>query len=130
MNQTAIFHILVVEDDIDVRDAIADALEFEGYSVATASDGIEAFKYLESPRMWPDLILLDLMMPRMDGREFRAAQLKDPRFASIPVAVCTADGHADYKGSQLGAVGAFRKPLPYSQLIELIERLAERKRED
>jgi CheY-like chemotaxis protein len=77
--------ILVVEDDQDLREMVAELLRCEGYEVACAKDGIEALAALEDgPR--PSFILIDLGMPKMGGIEFRRAQRKDPRFAEIPLA--------------------------------------------
>ena len=65
--------LLVVDDDMDIRDALQDALELEGYAVQLAADGLEALERLRSSEPRPQLILLDLMMPRMDGVAFREA---------------------------------------------------------
>jgi signal transduction histidine kinase/DNA-binding response OmpR family regulator/CHASE3 domain sensor protein len=80
--------VLVVDDDIHTRQLFAAVLGAEGYQVRTARDGLEAFTGLEQEV--PDLILLDLMMPVMDGGTFLAALRRNPRYASLPVAVVTA----------------------------------------
>jgi CheY-like chemotaxis protein len=82
-------YILVVEDDEDVREAMVDFLEMKGYSVASAVNGKEALDYLRDTPV-PDLIITDLAMPVMDGRQFRREQLKDARLAAIPMLVITA----------------------------------------
>src|SRR5690242_5374004 len=74
-------HILVVEDDADVREALVDVLEAEGFSVAMAEDGAQALDYLGGAAPRPALILLDLMMPNMNGLQFREEQLKEPAYA-------------------------------------------------
>ena len=74
--------ILLVEDDADIRDAIAYLLTDEGYEVACASNGREALSYLHDG-LTPSLILLDMMMPGMDGISFREAQALEPALASI-----------------------------------------------
>jgi CheY-like chemotaxis protein len=80
--------ILIVEDNADLRDSLAELLQYEGYEVARAANGQEALRYLrECPP--PCLILLDLMMPVMNGWEFRKQQLLDPTLSSIPVAIVT-----------------------------------------
>ncbi len=76
--------LLVVEDDADIRDALDGLLSMEGFRVTGCSNGREALDWLHaSPK--PDLILLDLMMPIMDGWQFRVAQKEDPELATIPV---------------------------------------------
>src|SRR5438876_9722879 len=84
--------ILVVEDDTELRDALGQLLEAEGYLVEFALDGGEALDRLEVPQP-PCLILLDLMMPRVDGWQFRAAQVRNPRIAAIPVMACSGPGN-------------------------------------
>jgi CheY-like chemotaxis protein len=81
--------ILIVEDDEDVREAMIAFLQMKGYSVASAGNGREALDYLHGAPS-PDLIITDLAMPVMDGRQFRREQLKDPRLAAIPTLVITA----------------------------------------
>ncbi len=72
----------------------------------------------------PAVILLDLMMPVMDGADFRAAQLRDPRLAAIPVVVLTADGRFQQAAQALGAAAAFAKPFELKVLLRALERLA------
>src|SRR5262245_54428513 len=81
--------IMVVDDDVDIRDALSDMLDDFGHPVVTARNGREAIDQLQSDPL-PSLILLDLMMPVMDGYEFLEAKRKDARIASIPVAILTA----------------------------------------
>ncbi len=114
--------ILIVEDDDDVRDALRFALTDEGYRVACAGDGIEALDYLrQGPR--PEVILLDMMMPRMDGAQFRAAQLEDPALAAIPVVLVTADARAQQRMKGMEARAYLRKPVSLDQLLDIIEKL-------
>ena len=80
--------VLVVDDDVHTRQLFAAVLGAEGFQVRTARDGLEAFSALESEV--PDLVLLDLMMPVMDGGTFLAALRRNPRYSSLPVAVVTA----------------------------------------
>ncbi len=81
--------ILVVEDDASTRNALCDFLELEGYQVESARDGIEALNYVHHHKR-PCLIILDLMMPRMDGWRFRSEQKKDPELAKCPLVVVSA----------------------------------------
>src|SRR6516165_4861574 len=82
--------VLVVEDDHDVRVAVRLVLEDEGYQVDSVTDGRRALEHLERSAQLPDLILLDLMMPGMDGWDFAARLRANPRLCSIPVVVVSA----------------------------------------
>ncbi len=113
-------HVLVVEDDRDLRDSLLEVLEEAGYSGVGAEDGRRALDVLQQEAQRPDLILLDLQMPNMDGPSFRAEQLKIPDLASIPVVVVTADPNAMHQARTLGARAVLRKPLKLPQLLELI----------
>ncbi len=115
--------VLLVEDDLDVAEAILDVLMDEGYQVAHATNGREALELLRAPPV-PSLILLDMMMPEMDGAQFREAQLQDPRLAQIPVFVLSADRAVAEKAHHLGALGFMMKPLGPEQLIAIVERTA------
>jgi CheY-like chemotaxis protein len=110
--------VMLVEDDADIRADLAALLCAEGFDVVSAAHGIEALELLRaSPH--PDVILLDLMMPLMNGWEFRAEQLKDPSIAGIPVLLLTAgDANQDITGLQ--AHGRIAKPI---QLDELYRKL-------
>jgi len=115
--------ILVVDDDRDLRESVMEALEDEGYSVAAAPDGMRALAYLRGPSPKPDLILLDLAMPNMNGDKFREEQLKSAELAAIPVAIVTAESNASDKASSLQASGFIRKPLKIGALLELVGRI-------
>ena len=84
--------ILIVDDDSDVRSALSELLEEEGFSVEAARNGREALARLRTGTIHPALILLDLMMPGMDGWDFRSEQMRDPRLASVPVVIVSASG--------------------------------------
>src|SRR5262245_11585058 len=100
--------VLLVEDDEDIRLDLAALLVEEGFSVTCAAHGGEALSLLRTgPK--PDVILLDLMMPTMDGWAFRAAQLADAALAPVPVLLLTASGGDPTRA--LGAVGCIRKPI-------------------
>jgi CheY-like chemotaxis protein len=115
--------VMFVEDDFNLRDALIPVLEYEGHHVVGAANGREALERLRSmPR--PSLILLDLMMPEMDGAAFRAEQLRDPDLASIPVVVVSADPSAVEKAERMGAVGCLQKPVDIDALIEEVRRRA------
>jgi CheY-like chemotaxis protein len=114
--------ILVVEDDADIRTALASILRGEGYAVSCAADGCEALELLRAG-FRPDAILLDLMMPVMSGPEFRARQLEDPLLAAIPIVILTADSRISEVARALGATAAFAKPFELSDLLETVSRL-------
>ncbi len=111
--------ILVVDDDADVRVAIADALAETGYRVTEASNGRQALDALKGgPR--PDAILLDLMMPVMDGWAFCKEQRSDAELAPIPVVVFTAYGVPRDAAATIGAVGVLRKPPSLGELLAAV----------
>jgi CheY-like chemotaxis protein len=113
--------ILIVEDDASVREALAAFLEGEGYSVVEAGDGAEALACLRGNEP-VGLILLDLMMPVMNGWEFRDAQTSDPSLASIPVVIITADNSAVRQAAQAGVAGCLLKPLEFPELLSYVGR--------
>ncbi|HTM22199.1 MAG TPA: response regulator [Kofleriaceae bacterium] len=103
--------VLIVEDDDDISESMADLLEGEGYKVGRAADGAQALRLLRAADgNRPGLILLDLMMPRMDGYQFRAEQRADPALAGIPVLVMSAAGDMEARAAELGAGGYLKKP--------------------
>ncbi len=111
--------VLVVDDDKDIRETIRVALELSGYTAVTAENGREALDLLATiPR--PGLILLDLMMPVMDGLEFLAAGLANHAIVGIPVIVITAYDHLAAKASDATAV--VKKPLDLDVLMTWVER--------
>lgn len=81
-------HVLIVDDETAIRELLADVLSAEGYQVTTASNGSAALALIDG--YVPDVILLDLMMPVMDGFKFRAQQLGRPELATIPVIILSA----------------------------------------
>jgi CheY-like chemotaxis protein len=114
--------ILVVEDDDDIRESLVEILEDEGYPVEGAKHGQDALERLRSAAVLPCVILLDLMMPVMDGLEFRAQQSLDPGLRDVPVVVITADARFADKAATLHAAGALRKPVSLAELLEVAER--------
>jgi CheY-like chemotaxis protein len=113
--------ILVVEDDADVRVALCELLEDEGYRVRYAEDGRIALEHLVRHEA-PCLILLDLMMPNLDGYEFRVHQQKNPTIAHIPVVVATAHGKVTQKARDLGLLEWIRKPFEHAELLAIVEK--------
>ncbi len=113
--------MLLVEDDGDVREALAAVLEHEGYPVLEAQHGREA---LEKLRATDDvcLILLDLFMPTMNGWAFREAQMKDPAIADIPVVVVSAGADLARHVADMGVVASVPKPIDFDRLLDLVGR--------
>ncbi len=107
--------ILVVEDDPDALEALGDLLESHGYAVTSARHGAEALDLLGRLPL-PRLIVLDLLMPTMDGWEFRRRQKNDPRIAHIPVVVVSASSAA----KPIEADIVLRKPVDIDRLLETI----------
>ncbi len=108
-------NILLVEDDEITRGAIKMVLEWEGYRVDCAANGREALDYLRQ-KAHPALILLDMMMPVLDGEQFRQEQQRDPDLADIPVVVVSALEAA----ALLDAAGHVRKPFQVEELLAAI----------
>jgi len=108
---------LVVDDDADIRDALCELLEDEGYRAVSAANGQEALTYLKSSEL-PCVILLDLMMPVMDGWEFRRRQQCDPKLAQVPVVVVTAAGQ--YGTSSIDAARILPKPLRLEHVLDAL----------
>ncbi|MBF5045258.1 response regulator [Aggregicoccus sp. 17bor-14] len=106
--------ILVVEDEHDIREAVSDLLQMEGYAVETACNGQEALELLERPAD-PCLILLDVMMPVMDGHAFMARLRAHERHARIPVVITSASPQVPE-----GARAHLRKPYELHRLLDVI----------
>ena len=107
--------ILIVDDDNDIRETFAEALRMVGYVVHTAPDGKAALEMLAELAP-PCLILLDLMMPIMNGEEFRKRQVVSPVLAKIPVVVITADRDAQQKAMRIGVTEGLSKPIDFESL--------------
>jgi two-component system chemotaxis response regulator CheY len=114
--------VLVVDDDADLRESIEAALMSYGHGVATAADGGEALAWMRSQPERPCVVLLDLMMPGMNGFELRSRMAADPGLASIPVVVITGAGVlADRRANELRAE-VLRKPIELSTLLQTVKR--------
>jgi CheY-like chemotaxis protein len=109
-------HVLIVEDDADLRELLRDVLSAQGYAVDTAGNGEDAIAKLQE-RARPDLIVLDLVMPVMNGAQFRGLQLADPGLASIPLIVMSAASEARTEATWLRTVPFLQKPVDLAKLI-------------
>jgi CheY-like chemotaxis protein len=114
--------VLVVEDDADVRGALAAVLEVAGYQVVEAAHGREALDHLRTGTTSFCMILLDLFMPTMNGWAFRAEQMKDPEMAAIPVIVVSADATGATKARSLGIADYLTKPIDFDRLLSLVDK--------
>jgi CheY-like chemotaxis protein len=115
--------ILIVEDDHDIQEALARILEGEGYEVAVAENGTAALEQLRRGNP-TDLILLDLMMPVMDGWQFRAEQRTDPRLSGVPVVVLSAHGGSRPEADPLAPAAFLKKPIDLHLLLDTVRRCA------
>ncbi len=113
--------ILVIDDDTDLRETLGELLSEEGYAPRLFENGRKALDFLRNG-VRPRLILLDLMMPEMNGWQFREEQLKDVRLRDIPVVVMTASRGID--GQPIAASEVLFKPVALRELIDAVERNA------
>ncbi|RKH41213.1 response regulator [Corallococcus sicarius] len=110
--------VLVVDDDPDILEALSEILEAEGFEIRRARNGKEALERLEPDP--PHLILLDLMMPVMDGWEFAQRMRQKPAIAMIPIIVLSADRNVGSKAKDIGAVGHLAKPFELNDLLTMV----------
>ncbi|HWE26899.1 MAG TPA: response regulator [Polyangia bacterium] len=115
--------ILIIEDDDGVRESLADILREEGYLVEVANGGEAALRRL-TERPTPTLILLDLMMPQMDGVDFRRRQLADAELSKIPVVIISARPDVADQAQRLHADAFLRKPMSFEELLHVVQNRA------
>src|SRR3954470_18041683 len=112
--------VLLVDDDPAILDAVSDFLEHEGFNVVSATNGTEALTVLRAG-LAADAILLDVMMPLMDGWDFRATQLADPALRDIPIVVITACGFSpETIRHQFHTYDVFAKPLELGRFLKTL----------
>jgi CheY-like chemotaxis protein len=116
--------VLIIDDDVDIREALGMALSSFGYDVTLAENGAVALQLVRERA--PGLILLDLMMPVMDGAQFSAAIQQDPVLASIPLVVLSGHGQVAAQAATLGIDAFLVKPIDLKQLLEVVERFTGR----
>jgi CheY-like chemotaxis protein len=117
-SSSAPIDILLVDDDDELRRAMIDLLGSDDHAAVGVSNGVEALAWLRGAERAPRLILLDLMMPVMDGWQFRKEQLADPALASIPVAVLSSRGNEPLDDG----VEVLKKPIRPQLLLEFVAR--------
>lgn len=115
--------VLVVDDEPAVREMLEDVLTSEGHTVITATDGLDALERLRGAAPRPCMILLDLMMPRMDGWAFADQLHADEQFRDIPFAVIAANPRFQADAPRLGARRWLGKPLQLDDLLDTVEQL-------
>jgi CheY-like chemotaxis protein len=115
-------HILVVDDDEDAREVLALILRSEGHRVEEAIDGLDALTKLHTSH--PALILLDMMMPRLDGEGLMRAMKRDPRIADTPVVIISGHEAARQKAGEVGAAGCLVKPIEIDDVLAVIQSVA------
>ena len=114
--------VLIVDDDHDVREALREVLQDHGYDVLEAGNGHDALELLRGESHPPCVILLDIMMPVMDGWQFREAQRSDPALANIPVVVLSAQSHLQRGPEGVGASAFLKKPVQLPPLLATVAR--------
>lgn len=112
-------HVLLVDDDEDIREVIKEALSLEGVEAEVASNGEEAIEKLKTSAR-PGLILLDLMMPKTDGIWFCNERKKYPEFMDIPTIILSADGQVGVKTAGLSITGIMKKPIKIEDLFNVV----------
>ncbi len=119
-------NVLIVDDDANTREMLAALLSREGFHAVRAEDGLEGLHLLRAVRHRapdvPCLVLLDLMMPRLGGNEFRRAQLSDPIVANVPIAVISGAIDVEQRAQILGAVAIVTKPIDFDVLLDVVRR--------
>lgn len=113
--------ILIVDDEEGFRDGVADLLGMEGYQVSVARDAVEAVRKL--PEFRPDVILLDLRMPHLDGESFLRGMSGLPASKKVPVVLISAKEDLPAIASRTGAAGYLAKPFEAPQLLSLLEKV-------
>jgi CheY-like chemotaxis protein len=117
-------YILIVEDDGDVSDTFADALQEDGHRVVSFQDARLALDYLKQKSVLPRLIFLDFLMPHMDGWQFLAERRKDARIAEVPVVGVSASDRVDEHSLSRSVVQLLRKPVSLDALLGAVRRCA------
>ena len=121
-----VHRVLVVDDDTEIRETIIEVLEEAGYTAVGAADGVEALAQLRDPEDRWCVVLLDLMMPNMDGRTFRAQQLQDPGISTVPVVIVSAMSDVEEAAEELKVAAHVTKPVRLADLVKIVDRFCPR----
>jgi CheY-like chemotaxis protein len=113
--------VLLVDDNFVTREAMSQVLCCDGYRVTTAANGADAFRRLNGHER-PDMILLDLNMPVMDGPTFRQRQQQDQELAAIPIVLLSSAGDVAEQATSLGAQTYLQKPVDTARLLDVVHR--------
>jgi CheY-like chemotaxis protein len=113
--------VLVVEDDDDIRETLVEFLEDHGYGAVGAPHGLDALEKLTHAALRPCVIILDLMMPVMDGMAFREELLRIPELSGIPVVVVSAYRDVQERAATLCAQHHLRKPLDLQEFLKIVK---------
>jgi len=115
--------VLIVEDSIAQREMITDLLKASGLTVTHASDGVEALEAIQTTP--PDLVVLDIVMPRMNGYEVCRRLKSDPKTQNVPVVMCSSKGEEfdRYWGMKQGADAYIAKPFQPTELVGTVKQL-------
>ena len=124
LNPQRPYRILIVDDSVSVRRVASNLIQHQGWVAITAHDGVEAFEILQRDPQRPDLVLLDVEMPRMDGFELLATLRGQPQFYDLPIVMVTSRSGAKHQGKadELGATDYLIKPFDEDRLIKLIHK--------
>lgn len=114
-------HVLIIEDDSDIRETLGELLQSEGYAVTVAGDGQEGLESLQSGET-PDLVLVDLMMPKMTGKEFIRRSRKLAATRNTPIVVMSALNSTEVSAMNLAADGFLKKPPSVNELLAMTAR--------
>lgn len=112
-------NVLLIDDDAAILQMMHDVLEIEGYQISVARNGAEAIEILRRASPLPCVILLDLMMPVLNGWEFLDFQRNDPKFKDIPLVICSAYQES---AKAINPAAYLKKPLHYQPLVETIKK--------
>jgi CheY-like chemotaxis protein len=114
--------VLIVDDDGAIREVLGEILLEEGYTVLEAKNGREGLAVLRTnAARRPCVVLLDLMMPEMDGVQFRREQLEDPAIATVPVVILSADADVAARAKEMGVAAGLRKPIHLDEIMSTVK---------
>jgi len=113
--------VLLIDDNREFREAVAEFLTDEGYTVHSAADGREALQWSKNCETLPKLILLDLLMPILDGWGFLDERRKDSRLACVPVVIMSGASGIEREAKNAGASAVMNKPVVPQELLRVIQ---------